>query len=199
MSKQVIIALSREYVSGGHEIAEQLAGSFGLRLYDKNILDDSAREKNIRVDYLEKYDEVPNRLFDSRRVGAYSNSLEEIVAELQFEYLKDKAESGESFVAVGRCAETVLREHEGLISIFVRGELPFRTERIMRDDNLSEQEALAKIRRIDKKRKQYHNRHSEGKWGDSRVYDVCIDSSRLGVRGTADILETYIRARLKMQ
>ena len=69
----------------------------------------------------------------------------------------------------------------------------------MRDDNLSEQEALAKIRRIDKKRKQYHNRHSEGKWGDSRVYDVCIDSSRLGVRGTADILEAYIRARLKMQ
>ena len=196
MEKQIIISISREYGSGGHEIAKQIAKDLGIKLYDKNILHEIADEKNIHIDYLKKHDEEPKRLLDSRRIGAYSNSIQDIVAEMQFEFIREKAESGESFLIVGRCAETVLKDYEDLISIFILGDLPFRVERVKAYENLNDSEALAKIKEVDKKRKQYHNRHSDGKWGDSRMYDVCIKSSSLGMEQTIRILEDYITARM---
>lgn len=196
MAKQTIIAISREFGSGGHEIAKQIAEDLKLNFYDRNMLDEIAKEKNIQIEYLEKYDEKPKNLLFSRRVGAYSNSLEEIVAEMQFEYLKKKADSGESFVIVGRCAETVLKECEGLISIFILGDMPVKLERIKQNYHLNETEAKAKLKRHDKNRKRYHNRHSEGQWGDSRNYDLCINDSRLGIEKTVDILKKYIKERM---
>lgn len=197
MTGQTIIAISREFGSGGHKIGEQIAKDLGLKFYDRNMLDEIAEEKNIRIEYLEKYDEKPRNLFLSRRVGAYSNSMEEIVAEMQFEYLKEKADSGESFVIVGRCAETVLKGYEGLITVFVLGDMPVRIERVKEKFHLNDTEAAFKLKSHDRKRKQYHNRHSEHDWGDSENYDVCINSSRLGIEGTAVILKDYIKARME--
>lgn len=197
MAGQTIIAISREFGSGGHRIGEQIAKDLGLKFYDRNMLDEIAEEKNIRIEYLEKYDEKPRNLFLSRRVGAYSNSMEEIVAEMQFEYLKEKADSGESFVIVGRCAETVLKGYEGLITVFVLGDMPVRIERVKEKFHLNDAEAVYKLKAHDRKRKQYHNRHSEHDWGDSENYDVCINSSRLGIEGTAVILKDYIKARME--
>ena len=79
MDKQVIIAISREYGSGGHEIAKIIADDMGLNLYDRSLLDEIAREKDIKIEYLEKYDEKPKKTYLSRRVGAYTNSIEEIM------------------------------------------------------------------------------------------------------------------------
>jgi len=193
MDKQVIIAISREYGSAGHEIAEKVAKDLGLKLYDRNMLDDIAKDKDIHIDYLEKYDEKPKRLFSSRKVGSYTNSIEEIIAEMQFDYLREKADTGESFVIVGRCAESVLSDREGLVSVFVLGNTETKIKRIMDKYHLNEADAIAKIKRHDKHRKQYHNRHSNGKWGDSRLYDICINSSRLGADKTAVIIKDYIK------
>ena len=104
---QTIISVSREFGSGGHLMAEKIAKEHGLKFYDRRILDDIANEHNIEVEILEKFDEKPRNKFLTRRVGSYSNSMEEIVADLQFDYIRKKADSGESFVIVGRCAETV--------------------------------------------------------------------------------------------
>ena len=82
--KQVIISIGREYGSCGHKIAEILAEKFGFHLYDHKILDEIAAAKNIKVEYLKKYDEKPRNIFLSRRVGAYSNSMEEILPYLLF-------------------------------------------------------------------------------------------------------------------
>ncbi len=197
MAKQVIVALSREFGSGGHEIAEQIAKDLGLTFYDRNMLDEIAKEKNIQIEYLEKYDEKPKKVLFSRRVGAYSNSIEEIVAEMQFEYIKKKADEGESFVIAGRCAETVLKDCEGLISIFVTGDIDTRIARVKARYQIGQEEAVAKLKRHDKKRRQYHNRHSDWDWGDSEHYDLCINSTRLGVSKTKEILESYVRARME--
>ena len=193
---QTIISVSREFGSAGHVIAERIAKDHGLNFYDRHILDEIATENNMKVEVLEKYDEKPRNAFLSRRVGAFSNSMEEILAEMQFDYIRKKAESGESFVIVGRCAETVLNGHSGLISIFIVGDELAKIKRIMEVYKISESDAIAKIRRHDKKRKQYHNRHSSFRWGDSRNYDLCINSSKLGLDQTADALEDYIRARI---
>lgn len=197
MAGQTIIAISREFGSGGHEIAERIAKDLGLKFYDRNMLDEIAKENNIQIEYLEKYDEKPKKLLLSRRVGAYSNSIEEIVAEMQFEYLRKKADSGESFVIVGRCAETVLKDVEGLITIFITGDMPVRIAYVEEQFHLNETEAIIKLKRHDKKRRQYHNRHSDHEWGDSGNYDMCINSSRLGLEKTTAILEEYIKARVE--
>ncbi len=197
MAKQIIVSISREFGSNGHRMGRKLAEDLGVKLYDRNMLDEIAQAKSIKVEYLEKYEEKPRNFMLSRRVGAYSNSMEEIVADMQFEYLREKAESGESFVVVGRCSETVLREYKGLISIFVTGDKQVKIDRVMEKYNLSEAEAITKMKRHDKTRKQYHNRHSDFKWGDSRNYDVCINSSKLGWEKTSELLEEYIRERMK--
>lgn len=193
---QTIISVSREFGSGGHVMAEKIAKDHNLKFYDRHILDEIANENNMPVEVLEKYDEKPRNAFLTRRVGAFSNSMEEILAELQFDFIRKKAESGESFVIVGRCAETVLSGHKGLISIFVVGDEQTKISRIKDVYHLGESEAIAKIRRHDKKRKQYHNRHSSFRWGDSRYYDVCINSSKLGLERTGAALENYITERM---
>ncbi|MCI9020130.1 MAG: cytidylate kinase-like family protein [Eubacterium sp.] len=193
---QTIISVSREFGSGGHIIAEQIAKDHGLKFYDRHLLDDIAAENNMNAAVLEKYDEKPRNAFLSRRVSGFSNSMEEILAEMQFDYIRKKADSGESFVIVGRCAESVLSGHKGLISIFVVGDDEAKIKRVEKVYGLNTSEAILKMKRHDKKRRQYHNRHSSFRWGDSRNYDLCINSSKLGLDQTADALEDYIRARI---
>ncbi len=196
MEKQVIVSISREFCSGGHIIGESIAKTLGLGFCDRNILDEIAQRNNIRIEYLEKYDEKPRNLILSRRVGAFSNSIEDIISEMQFEYLRDKALNGESFVIVGRCADSVLRNYKCLIPIFVMGDEEAKIAEACRRYNISREEAINKIRRHDRTRKQYHNRYSERKWGDSRYYDMCVNSSKLGIEETATLLTEYIRQRI---
>lgn len=195
MEKQLIISIGREFGSGGHEIAEKLAERFSLKLYDKNLLKHIAEERNVDSKHFEKYDEAPRNLLFSRTVKGLSNSMEENVANMQFNFLKKKAEEGESFVVVGRCSETILKDYPGFISIFVLGDKENKMERVMRLYNMSEEEAELYIYRQDRKRKGYHNYYCKGKWGDSRNYDISVNSSKLGEDVTVDILVDYILKR----
>jgi cytidylate kinase len=194
MDGQMIISVGREFGSGGHVIAEELARRFELPLYDNNLLEHIAEEKEISHESLKKYDERPkNRLF-SRTVRGYSNSMQENLANMQFDYLKKKAAAGESFVIVGRCSETILKGFDGLVTIFVLGDPDVKAERIRKVYGVSEEEARRMMKREDWNRKSYHNYYCKGKWGDSRNYDFSINSSRLGIDGTVTMLEEYIRA-----
>lgn len=197
MAEQLIIAVSREFGSGGHVIARQLAERFGLPYYDKNLLREIADERNVDVERLEKYDEHPKRQLLSRKVKGLSNSNEENIANMQFDFLRNKAEQGESFVIVGRCAETILKDYDGLISFFILADREAKIERTMERDRIGRHEAIQRMERQDRKRKDYHNYYSKKKWGDSRNYDITINSSRLGLGRTTDLLEAYIKERRK--
>lgn len=197
MDKQIIITIGREYGSGGHVIAERLAERLELPLYDSNILDEAARYKGLDAKNFEKYDEVPRSILSSRTVRGFSNSPQVNVANLQFDYLRKLADEGKSFVVVGRCAEDVLKEYKGVISIFILGDMDKKIERIATLFNISNKEAEMQIYHNDKSRKAYHNYYCKGKWGDSRNYEISINSSKLGMDGTVDIIENYIRERVK--
>ncbi len=197
MSEQIIISIGREYGSGGHVIAEQLAERFNLAMYDVNILREIAVENNLDTALLEKYDEVPKKRFISRNVRGYSNSPEENIANIQFEYLRKKAKKGESFIVVGRCSEAILKEYKGLITIFILADRDVKINRVSSIRHMTEAEAEATMNRHDKKRKEYHNYYCTGKWGDSRNYDISINSSKLGIDKTVDYLENYIKERKK--
>ena len=193
--KQLIITIGREYGSGGHAIGEMLAEKLGIGFYDAEIIQHLSEKKGIKKETLSKYDEKPSPVLMNRSVRGYSTSLEEAVAEMQFKMIRKIAASGESFVLIGRCGETVLSKYDCLIRLFVLGDMDSRITRIMKRKRVSRKEAQKLIKTTDKRRKAYHNYYSDGKWGDSRTYDLTINSSRLGVEGTAEFLEEYIRRR----
>ncbi len=197
MSQQLIITIGREFGSGGHEIANTLAQRFNLPLYDSNILKEIAIAKDIDHSDLERYDEVPKNRFFSKTRRGYSSSPEENIANLQFKYLREKAEQGESFVVVGRCSETILKGYPGMISIFVLADKEAKTARIAEYNHITSYEADVIINRQNRNRKMYHNYYCPNKWGDSRNYDISINSTRMGIEKTADFLESYIRERIK--
>ncbi|WP_303790202.1 AAA family ATPase [Ruminococcus flavefaciens] len=193
---QIIISIGREFGSGGRFIAEKLAERFDLPLYDRHLITEIAEKMGMTAEQVEKYDETPKIKFISRRVNGYSNSIEDNIAEMQFNIIDEKAKNGESFVVIGRCSETKLKEYPALISLFILGDMDKKVKRVMEVYDLDEEDAKRLITKKDKKRKQYHNYHCQGKWGDSRLYDLSINSSRLGIDKTVDMLEEYIKARI---
>lgn len=197
MDKQIVISVGREYGSGGHLIANKLAEKFNIPLYDHNILTDAAKDRGFEAKHFEQYDEVPKGLFTSRTVRGYSNSPEVNTANMQFDYMKKLVAEGKSFVIVGRCAEEVLKECKCMVSVFILGDMSKKIERIAGLHSISEEEARMEIIHYDKRRKSYHNYYCKGKWGDSRNYELSVNSSKLGIEATADIIEKYIRERIK--
>lgn len=195
MRRQLMISISREYGTAGHLVAEKIAERLGLPLFNRNMLEEIAKEKGLADDHhkqWEEHDEKPMNPLLSRTVNGHSNSMEENLAQMQFEYLQKKADSGESFVVLGRCSETVLRGREGLVSIFITGHKEVKLAHVREAFQLSEREAVLKMMRHDKSRRMYHNRHSDFKWGDSRNYDMCLNSSMLGVDGIVAMIEKYV-------
>lgn len=192
MDKQVIISVGREFGSGGHIVAANLAKHFGLPLLDSNILAEIAKENNTSEDYLRKYDESARNLFFSRTVNGFSNSPEEVIAQMQFDYIKKKADAGESFVVIGRCADWVLRDNPALVRIFILGDMEAKIKRTAERENISEDKAKSRIEQADKRRKYFHNTHSDNKWGDSRSYDITVNSTKMGLDGATELLIKYV-------
>lgn len=196
MSKQMIIALSREFGSGGTDIARALAERFELPLYEKNTLEYIAREKGLDANNLIPYDETPRFPFLHRTVNGFSSAPGVIIAQMQFQFLRNRAEQGESFMVLGRCAEEVFRDHPGLITIFIMADVDFKTARLLERGAPNRRKARTSMIREDLKRKTYHDQFCNGKWGDPANYDLIVNSARLGIDGTTDFLERYIRARI---
>ncbi len=196
MKQQLLLAIGREFGSGGHEIARKLAERFGARLYDEAILSALAQERQWNEEKLKQYDEVPRKVIFSRVVNGYNNAPENIISQMTFDYIRERAERGESFVILGRCGIEILKEYPRLISIFVQADESFKLKRTMECEPMSEHEALALMVKTDRRRASYHNQYCQKKWGCIDSYDLCINSAKLGVEGTSDVLEQYIRARL---
>jgi cytidylate kinase len=96
---------------------------------------------------------------------------------------------------VGRCAEYVLRDHPAMLSIFLTADHSDRVQRIMRGENLEHDAAVEFIEKNDKKRRSYHDYYATTLWGDAASYDVCINTSRLGVEGTVEFIKQLVAKR----
>lgn len=199
MKKQLIISVGREFGSGGHEIADLLAKHYDIPLLDHNLLDEIAAERGLDASKLKHLDEKHKNVFIHRRVKGFSTSPEENLYLMQFDYLQKRAKKGDSFVVVGRCSEHVLKEFDCMISVFVLGDKDKKIERVKELYQLSEGNAERLCQEKDTKRKRYHNSYCEGKWGDSRNYDISINSNCLGVEETTKILIDFIDKKRAME
>ncbi|MBR1597310.1 MAG: cytidylate kinase-like family protein [Lachnospiraceae bacterium] len=196
MDKQIIISVGREFGSGGHEIAEGLAKHYNIPLYDKEIFDHVAEKGSINPDVAKFYDEKPfNPIFYPVSMDGSYLPLEQTVANHIFDFIRQKGDKEkQSFVIVGRCAEYVLRDNPNMVSIFILGDIESKKARVMEKYDLEAKAALNRMKKEDKVRKTYHNFYADGKWGDSRSYDLCVNSSTLGLEQTLQTIIGYIDA-----
>ena len=193
--------------SGGKEIAEQLGRMLGISVYDKKLLEVAAQESGLDASAFEGADERESDSFLSNIValrhavagylgGQDSCMHSDRLFELQSEAMRSIAQR-ESCITIGRCSEYVLRDHPCLISIFITADSNDRIERIMRKDGLDEEQAKEKMERGDKKRRSYHDYYATTEWGNASGYHLCINSSILGIEGTAQFIYEFVKRRIE--
>lgn len=189
---QIIITIGREYGSLGHLIADKAGKKLGLPVLDKAILHKMAENHGFDPRFIKDYDEKKRNPFTSRSIKGNTNSIEDVLAEMVFKYERDLADTGESFIIVGRCAEEVLKDRPGLIRVFITGDYDTKLTHLVRDRGFTEREAADLMKKMDKKRRAYHNYHSTTKWGEASGYDLVINSSELGIDNSAELICKYV-------
>lgn len=207
MDNNYVITIGREYGSAGRQIGMALAAELGIKCYDKELLALAAKDSGLTEELFHTHDEKPTNSFlyslvmDTYSMGYSTPSfidmpLNQRVFMAQHDSIKKLAES-ESCIIVGRCADYALKNHPSCISVFIKADMDAKVKRIMRIYGYNENKARDLIVKTDKKRANYYNFYSNKKWGDSRSYDLCIDSSKLGIDGTVAMLKTYVKQRLE--
>ncbi len=206
MEKHIVVTIGREYGSGGHEIGLKLAEKLGLKFYDKEILAVAAKESGLCEEIFEMHDEQPTKSFlhslvmDTYAMGYGSSSFVDMpmnhkVFLAQFEAIKKLADS-ESCVIVGRCADYALENHPALTSVFIHSDLDKRIKRISERNHLSEAKAKEDVSKTDKRRLNYYNYYSSKRWGEAKGYDLSLNSGKLGIDNTVDIIIDFINKRI---
>ncbi len=200
MDKKVIITIGRQFGSGGHEIGEKLAKKLGIKFYDKELLKLIAKESGLCEKVLESYDEKPtNSLLYSIVMDVYPSvmysgpTIDQQIYQASYDTIRKL--SDESCVIVGRCADYILRDCPELVSIFVHASTDFRVDRVTKEYHVTAAKAKDMLNKTDKKRASYYNFQSEKKWGMASSYNLCLDSSVLGIDNSVDLVLDYIKRR----
>ena len=193
----MIISIGRQHGSGGREIARLLARELGIKCYDKEIVDEAAKHSDFSRDLINAYDEKRMSAFMLHAGGYGLNEnfrLNMQVVSAQFDAMREIASKGDC-IFVGRCADYILRERSDLVSVFILGDMDERLKCLERRQGLDESAARKKIKEVDKDRSSFYKYYSDQVWGDAQNYDLCINSSKLGVAGTVETIMSYIKAR----
>lgn len=197
-----IITIGREFGSAGREIGYKIADDFGIKLYDKEMLNRAAKESGICEELFEAHDEKPTNSFlyslvmDTYSLGYSSGSYTDMpinhkVFLAQFDAIKKIASEGPC-ILVGRCADYALEEFDNVLTVFIHAKMEARIRRIARIYNLTDAKAKEMIQKTDKQRSSYYNYYTNKKWSDAESYDVCLDSSVLGIEGTAEAIKQLV-------
>lgn len=203
-----VITIGREFGSGGLDVARKLSDKLNVKYYDKELLAMAAKESGLCEEIFENHDEKPTNSFlyslvmDTYSVSGYTSApfldmpLNHKVFLAQFDAIKKLAEK-ESCIIVGRCADYALAEHPNCTSVFIHADMDFRINHVMETFNLTKEKAKDMIQKTDKKRASYYNYYSSKKWGDSRSYNLSLDSGQLGLDGCVEMILNYMNIKQK--
>lgn len=204
MSKKIIITIARQYGSGGREIGQRIAELLEIPLYDKEIITDAASKGELNEDLLRNADETAaNSLLYTLAMGSnpaattlhfgYKMPLNDKLFILQSEVIKEYAKRG-SCVIIGRCSDYVLRDEKGVLRLFIYGDLDHRRARVaQRHPEIKSSQIIDVINKTDKRRASYYNFYTGNKWAKYDNYDMAINSSTLGVEGTARLIVAAVK------
>ncbi len=189
MEDKVIINIGRQYGSGGRRVAEALSAKLGISVFNYEIINEAARKSGIRADLFERREEK------KRFFSLFSDSFinDETIFNIQSEVIREIAEK-QSAIFVGRASDYVLRDMDCL-DVFLSCPLELRKFFIARRRSVTEEEAVEIIKKVDKERESYYNFFTFGNWGLASNYDLCLDTSVLGIDGTADLIIEFGKRR----
>ena len=201
--KHIIINIGRQLGSGGHDIGRMLALDFQAKYYDRELLNLAAKESGLSEKIFEQNDEKKGFFRGLLNLGSphvssgrvYNSGVsQESLFLFQSEAIKKAANEG-SCVFVGRCADYVLRNLPNTVSVFVTASMDYRVHQIMNKRHLDEDAARKFIEQGESERATYYNYYTGKKWGAAESYDLCIDSSILGLVETEKIIAQYIKKK----
>lgn len=178
-----IITISREFGSGGRFIGEEVAKKLGVAYYDKDIIGKIAEQSGLSPEYIQENAELSPKkglfayAFSGRDITG--KSVEDMVYEAQRKTIMEIAEK-ESCVIIGRNADFILKDRDDVLNVFINGDMPEKTQRIIDLYNVEEKEAVKMMADTDKRRMTNYNFYTEQKWGKASNYTLCLNSSQLG-------------------
>ena len=199
----MVITVGRQYGSGGREIGTALAQKLNITYYDDLLLKKAAEESGLCENLFHSFDERPKSFLYSVAMDPYSfsmnhlspkGSIEQQVYLATYDTIKKLADQGPC-VLIGRCADYALKDRDDVINLFICAPLENRIARVAARNNLTADEAKDRIKKTDRARASYYNYYSSKDWGDAKSYDLCIDSSLLGIEGTVDLLAELVRLK----
>lgn len=210
MEDKFVITIGRQLGSGGKAVGEAIARRLGIRLYDKELINLAAEESGLCSELFEKVDEKEskNRLatligylrapFAGDDAGVTNVLSNDALFKIQSDVIREVA-ARESCVFVGRCADYILREHPRCINVFITANEADRADRLCRLHGYTQEQARAKMTRTDARRADYYNYYSSRTWGVASTYHLCVDSSVLGVEGTAAFVLKFAARKLNLK
>ena len=187
-----IINIGRQYGSGGKEVAEKIGLALGIEVYDSELISKAAEESGFSKELFKRSDEKRSffnlfSFFGAERFGSSQNYVgDNELCRIQSEVIRGIAEKGPA-IFVGRCSNYILRDKKCL-DVFISAPEAARIKRIMERTGLAEDEAREMMEKKNRSRESYYNFFSFGNWGAASDYDLCVDSSILGIQGTADLI-----------
>ena len=195
MKNPLIITIGREYGSGGREIGKLLAEKLGISFYDKEIISLAAEKSGLSPEFITSNEQRTNGFTHISAAPSYHTGffsphhlpLSETIFISQAQVIRDIA-AKERAVIVGRCADYILAGRKNTVNIFIHAPKEDRVRRIMALYQLSEADALKAIAKSDKERGNHYFRYTDMKWGKAQNYDLCVNSSLLGIEGTVEML-----------
>ena len=207
METKTVITIGRQYGSAGRQIGRALAEELGIKCYDKELLDRAAKDSGMCQELFENHDEKPTNSFlyslvmDTYSFGSSSSAFSDMpinqkVFLAQFETIKKIASEGPC-IMIGRCADYALADFDNCLSVFIHASLETRIRRIAKLYDLTDAKAKDKIQKADKKRSSYYNYYTSKKWGDVDSYDLSIDSGKMGIDGTIELILKAIQQKEK--
>lgn len=200
MDKRLIINVGRQFGSGGKQVADEIGRILGIKVFDNELVVKAAEESGFSRELFARTDEKKrfltlSNIFSSNRFGSTTGNCinDNELFRIQSEVIRGIARR-EDAIFVGRAADYILRDMECL-DVFICAPLENRVARVSERLGISEDEAETLIERKDRGREEYYNYLTFGNWGVASNYDLCIDSSILGIEGTAEFVIEFARRR----
>ena len=203
--KNTIINVGRQFGSGGGFVAKAIGRKLDIPVYDNELISKAAEESGYSKSVFEGGEKRKSlfsmsSFFASGRLpfGESSGYInDDMLFKIQSDVIRNIAEKGDAII-VGRCADYILRDLDCL-DIFVCAPMEFRVQRLVKNEGLDPEEAEELMRRKDRTREAYYNFYTFGSWGVASNYDLCVDSSILGIEGTADFIIDFGRRAGKIR
>lgn len=196
----LVITISRQYGSGGHEIGEKLAVALGIPLYDKSIIDKTAEELGFSPQVIMEREQsiTPMQLLEM--VFAESGGVQpdmklsedDAIFVTESRIIRDLAAKG-SCIIIGRCADFILRNRAESFRVFVRADMEQARKRVVAEYGIAPENAETEIEKVNRERSNHYWRYTGRKWADAENYDLVLNSSRTGIEKAVGMIRDAVR------